>query len=89
MPQQIQEVLEDLRLGRLHIRSEDPVLARSSDRLGRRLFSGLVAGALLLSGTLLLIADFVRLGAALLSAALLLVFAHAVRDAYVGFRERR
>ncbi|HEY6560653.1 MAG TPA: AarF/UbiB family protein [Polyangiaceae bacterium] len=89
MPQQIQEVLEDLRLGRLHIRSEDPVLARSSDRLGRRLFSGLVAGSLLLSGTLLVIADYVRLGAALLSLALLLVLAHAARDAYVGFRERR
>ena len=89
LPQQIQEVLEDLRLGRLRVRTEDPLLSRSSDRLGRRLFSGIVAGALLLSGALLLVAGFDRLGAVLLGAALLLVLAHAARDAYLGLKERR
>ena len=42
MPMQVREVLEDLRLGRIALRTEDPGLPDAADRLGRRLFSGLV-----------------------------------------------
>jgi ubiquinone biosynthesis protein len=54
MPIQLREVLDDLRLGRtsLHVALED--LPQLTDRLGRRLFSGVVVAALILSGALLL-----------------------------------
>ncbi|PMV12749.1 hypothetical protein C1Y27_31700, partial [Pseudomonas sp. GW704-F2] len=41
MPLQAREVLEDLRLGRMQIKAEDPGLPAAADRLGRRLFSGM------------------------------------------------
>jgi len=53
MPMQVREVLDDLRLGRLTIRSSDPALPRTVDRLGRRLFTGLVVASLIASGTVL------------------------------------
>jgi ubiquinone biosynthesis protein len=88
MPQQIQEVLDDLRLGRLRIRAEDPGLLRSSDRLGRRVFSGIVASALLLAGAWLLAANHQRLGFGLLAFAMLVIFAHLLRDVYVSLRNK-
>lgn len=56
MPQQLREVLEDLRLGRLTVRTNDPALPAITDRLGRRVFAGLVVGSFVLSGTWLLAA---------------------------------
>ena len=48
MPMQVaRDVLEDLRLGRMVLRTEDPGLPNAADRLGRRLFSGLVVVALM------------------------------------------
>ena len=54
MPIQLREVLDDLRLGRtsVHVALED--LPSLADRLGRRLFSGVVVAALILSGALML-----------------------------------
>jgi ubiquinone biosynthesis protein len=54
MPVQLREVLDDLRLGRtsVHVALED--LPSLADRLGRRLFSGVVVAALILSGALML-----------------------------------
>ena len=52
MPLQAREVLDDLRLGRLVLKTLDPSLATASDRLGRRIFSGLVIGATTLGGSL-------------------------------------
>ena len=53
MPMQAREVLEDLRLGRMMLRTEDPGLPGAADRLGRRVFSGVVVAALLGSGVYL------------------------------------
>ena len=53
MPMQAREVLEDLRLGRMVLQTEDPGLPNAADRLGRRLFSGLVVAALVGSGVFL------------------------------------
>ena len=55
MPLQLREVLDDLRLGRtsVHVALEDlPALA---DRLGRRVFSGVVVAALILAGAHVLV----------------------------------
>ncbi len=54
VPLQAREVLEDLRLGRLVVKTADPFLPVASDRLGRRIFSGLVVASATLGGVLAL-----------------------------------
>jgi len=56
MPHQMREVLDDLRLGRLKITTVDPSLPGVVDRLGRRLFAGLVVVSFVVSGTWLIAA---------------------------------
>ncbi len=82
MPMQLREVLDDLRLGRLSVRATDPELPRATDRLGRRLFTGLVVAALLGCGTTLLRAGSAHetLGAAMLALAALVWAGHALVD---------
>lgn len=50
VPLQAREVLEDLRLGRLQVPTPDPALPRAADRLGRRIFSGLIVASATLGG---------------------------------------
>lgn len=54
VPLQAREILEDLRLGRLVIKTADPGLPAAADRLGRRLFTGLVIGSSMLAGAWIL-----------------------------------
>jgi ubiquinone biosynthesis protein len=54
MPGQLAEVLDDLRLGRLMLRVSIPEFPRAVDRLGRRLFAGMVVATFVTSGTALL-----------------------------------
>lgn len=54
LPHQVREILEDLRLGRMTIRTNDPTLPGIVNRLGRRMFAGLVVGSFVLAGTWLL-----------------------------------
>jgi ubiquinone biosynthesis protein len=88
LPEQLQEVLEDLRMGRLAVRITDTEARDASDRLGRRVFSALTASACLLAGTALLIVGHHRLGSVLLSVALAAVTLHWLADAYRGRRRR-
>lgn len=46
-PMQAQEILEDLRNGRLELRTREPSLAQAADVLGRRIYSGFVVGGLI------------------------------------------
>lgn len=81
MPQQAREVLEDLRLGRLSMRTTDVGLPPAVDRLGRRFFSGVVTSGLTLSGTALLAVSRERaLGYVLLTLAGVVLVVHWVRD---------
>jgi ubiquinone biosynthesis protein len=57
LPAQLNDILNDMRAGRLTIQTVDPQVAAASDRLGRRLFSGIISASLLGAGTALLIAD--------------------------------
>jgi hypothetical protein len=85
MPMQAREVLEDLRLGRLAVRTEDPGLPGAADRLGRRLFAGVTTAALIVSGVFLLHDEkHDQLGTVLLVVAALVWVGHVVRD----FRNR-
>lgn len=54
MPVQIQEILEDLRSGAFRVQVREPTVYDAADRLGRRIFSGLVVASTVLGGSLLL-----------------------------------
>ena len=56
LPGQIHDILDDLRGGKLEVKSRDPELALATERLGRRLFAGLLAAALVAAATALLAA---------------------------------
>lgn len=53
-PARAEDILEDLRQGRLRIVTLQPSVADATDRAARRLQSGIVAGALILGGSVLL-----------------------------------
>jgi ubiquinone biosynthesis protein len=71
VPLHLQEVLDDLRSGRLEVRTVETQLLPGLDRLGRRLFSGFVVASLNVAAALTLISSWrYRVwGAALLLAA--------------------
>ena len=82
LPPLTREILDDLRLGRLSLVVNDPQLKPAADRLGARIFSGLVIVAFVISGAWLLTArvhDTLGVVMIVLGAAALL--AHLLRDA--------
>jgi ubiquinone biosynthesis protein len=89
LPDQLREILDDLRLGRLQVKTEDPTLLAAADRLGRRLFSALAFASLVLAGAWLLASHHDVAGYALLAVAVLWLVAHATRDAFREFWRRR
>jgi ubiquinone biosynthesis protein len=81
LPQQTREILEDLRLGRLTLRTSDPALPAIIDRLGRRLFSGFVVGAFVVAGTWLVATSVhLVLGGILLGFGVLVMLVHLALD---------
>jgi hypothetical protein len=54
LPKQVHSILEDLRTGRLEVRSIDPNLPGAADRLGRRIYASVTIGAFAVAGGLLL-----------------------------------
>lgn len=79
VPLQAREVLDDLRLGRLQVKAVDPALPAAADRLGRRVFSGLVVAAATLGGAMTFDHDH-TLGGILLGVAGLLLTLHVLLD---------
>ncbi len=61
-PMQMQEILEDLRKGAFSLQVQETTLKEATDRLGRRIFSGLVVSSSILSGALLMAADKMWIG---------------------------
>lgn len=89
VPQQIEEVLEDLRLGRLGIQTSDPQLKYAADRLGRQLHSGLVTSAMILAGALMISGPYPIAGWISIGLAVTWLFWHAVLEAYRSFFHKR
>jgi ubiquinone biosynthesis protein len=58
VPLHLQEILDDLRAGRVEIRTVETQLAPGLDRLGRRLFSGFVVASLNVAAGLTLISSW-------------------------------
>ena len=83
VPLQAREILEDLRLGRLVVKTADPGLPVAADRLGRRLFSGVVIASMILGGALVVPHQLVT-GAILFAVAGSLLVLHVLRDRRMG-----
>ena len=60
LPGQVTDILEDARAGRLAVLARDPETAAATERLGRRVFSGILAAALLACATALVAVDRAR-----------------------------
>lgn len=90
MPEQVSEILEDLRQGHLTLKTSDTHSPQSLDRLGRRLFAALVVASLVVGGSLVVAAGrYPWAGAALLAAALLGGLGHVVADWWRALGLRR
>lgn len=68
-PARAEDILEDLRHGRMSLDVRQPTLLKFGERLGRRVFSGLVVASLILSGALLIVHQQAAYGLALLGIA--------------------
>jgi hypothetical protein len=88
MPMQVSEILEDLRRGELTISTQDRAMPGALDRLGRRVFSGLVVSVLLFSGSYLIANRNPVIGYAMLSIGTLWAVSHTALVAWLG-RKRR
>lgn len=81
LPQQLREVLDDLRLGRLTLQTTNPTLPKTVDRLGRRVFAGMVVTAFVLAGTALVASGRQEvLGIVLLTFGVLVMLGHLAAD---------
>ena len=81
VPQQLREILDDLRLGRLSMKVTDEAAPRALDRLGRRVFSGLSVTAFLLGGSgLIATRGQIMLGYGMLAMGLLVLMGHVLLD---------
>ena len=78
LPQLSREVLEDLRLGRLAVSTNDTKLPGALDRLGRRLFTAALASAFTVAAVLARGAGEPRLGIGLFAMAALVLGLHVV-----------
>jgi ubiquinone biosynthesis protein len=82
LPPLTREILDDLRLGRVSLVVNDPKLEPAADRLGARIFSGLVIVAFVMSGAWLLTAKVQdTLGVVMIVLGAVAMLAHLVRDA--------
>jgi ubiquinone biosynthesis protein len=79
VPLQAREILEDLRLGRLVIKTADPGLPLATDRLGRRLFMGLVIASSTIAGAMV-VPHQLMIGVALFAIAGTMLVLHMLRD---------
>jgi ubiquinone biosynthesis protein len=88
LPEQITDVLDDLRFGRLTVRTSDADGGSASDRLGRRIYTGMVGSSLILAGAWALSSNQLYPSVALFASAALLLFGHTVRDAVKSWTKR-
>lgn len=86
VPQQLEEVLDDLRRGRLRIHQENRPHTRELDRLGRRLTTVFLLSACVLGSALLYAVERNTAGTLFLLAAVLGLLAHLLLE---GLRELR
>jgi ubiquinone biosynthesis protein len=84
MPMQVAEILEDLRRGELAISVNDRGLPGALDRLGRRVFSGMVVSVCLFAGAYLFAQQHTVLGTTMLSIGTIWAASHTALVAWLG-----
>ena len=84
VPMQLEEILEDLRSGAFTVRTQQTQLESAADRLGRRAFSGLVVGSLIIAGAILLSQGSYWLGGLAAGAGALYATLHTARVWLLG-----
>jgi len=88
MPLQLAEIFDDLRRGDLVITVNDKGISGPLDRLGRRVFSGLVVSVCILAGSYLVAQRHTLLGAILLTVGTIWALWHSALVAWLG-RKRK
>ncbi len=88
VPQQLEEVLDDLRLGRMVVQVRNEPSSHATSDLGSKVFIGLLSSSLTLSGALLLSHDKKPVGLWLLALAALVLIGHVFRNFWRSFRRR-
>lgn len=89
LPIQSHEILEDLRKGRLEVRTREPMLPISVDVLGRRIYSGLVVTGLLVGSSVLLASEAYILGGLFFLGALSWGTIHTTWAMWLGRKRRQ
>jgi ubiquinone biosynthesis protein len=92
MPEQLAEILDDLRKGHLTLKASDPELANVYDRFGRRVYSALTVASLVIGGSVIVAAGrgyVVWLGVVMIVVAALSAAAHTLRDWWRALSLRR
>ena len=84
MPLQLEEILEDLRKGAFTIRTQQIQLESAADRFGRRVFSGMVVGSLIVAGAILLSQESYWLGGLAVAAGVVYALGHSARVWLLG-----
>ncbi len=87
-PLQAQEILEDLRKGRLELRVKNDVQAATLDIVGRRIYSGLIVSALIGSSALLVAAGWPMVGLLFFVMALAWGGGHVILAAWMGRKKK-
>lgn len=88
VPQQLEEVLDDLRLGRLSLQVEDRRNIAAVDRFSRRSTVAVLVAAEILAGAVLVSSGENTLGYGLLALAFITLATHTVFEAWRIFRQR-
>lgn len=88
LPEQVQEVLDDLRLGRLSVRASSGDLLIAAETIAERILLGLLVGALVLAAALLYVNSEKTAGLALAALSVFALFSHALRSAWRSLRGR-
>lgn len=88
VPQQLEEVLDDLRLGRLTVQTESRHAVSATEHLGRRVLTGLLVCGQLVAAALLLPTPAASYGLILLGTAALTVASHGLRELWFLLRRR-
>jgi ubiquinone biosynthesis protein len=86
VPQQVEEVLDDLRVGRLSIQTSDKTRSLAIDTMSRRMMSGAIAGALIVGGSLLLSTHRDIAGYVLFACAFFTLSAHVLFELWGAVR---